>query len=369
MKRFLLRLTAFLLPVVLLAAAMLGALAASGEMCRISDVAARMADGEPLRFELNYRANATAQLKSETAAARGAELLVLGTSRTMQFRAAMFPDGDFYNAGGAVSTLGQMLPFLQSLPPEKLPRTLIVGLDQYFFNAEWDAAVTSDADYAPTVDAVRPLAMLESFLHHCGEGKINLLRLLQADERVIGVPARVRGSGFLSDGSYRYGAQAADGAVDLTFSDARGRIADGSNRFQYGEEVSAGALNILHELLGWCSEQGIQVVGYLPPYAPGIRQAMLESGRYAYMDAIYGEILEIFDIFDMECYDFTGMPDTQDAEFVDGFHAGDAVYCKMLLAMLQQSSCLAQYTDAAALDALLQQAENARVLADPNDIL
>ncbi len=363
MKRFLCRLALFLLPVLLVVAAMFGALAASGEFCDVPTVAARMAAGESLRFELNYRTNATAQLKSQTAALRGADLLVVGTSRTMQFRQSMFPRADFYNAGGAVSKLSQVLPFLQSLPQESRPQTLLLGLDQYFFNAAWDSAVTSEPTYAPTVDTVKPLDALNLFLHHCGEGKVYLIQLLQADPAVLGVPARVRGSGFLSDGSYRYGTQADAAKVDPYFTDSIRRIATGTNRFEYGSQVSDGALAILTQLLDWCGQNGIRVVAYLPPYAPSVYAAMQRTGNYTYLDSIHQNILEIFDIYGGECYDYTYMENTVDAEFVDGFHAGDGVYCKMLLDMLSQNSALAAYTDAAALQALLANEENPRVLA------
>lgn len=362
MVKFLRRLAALLLPMALVVALMLGLLAQSGEFCSVSEVAARMAAGEPLRFELNYRSHSAAQLKSEVAALRGADVLVLGTSRTMQFCSAMLPKADFYNAGGAVSTLGQVLPFLQNLPAGKRPHTLILGLDQYFFNAAWDNSSASDAGYTAPVDPIDVPAALFGFLHHCGEGKIDLIRLAGAGSGVFGVPARVRGSGFISDGSYLYGTQAEDRSVDLTFADARARIAGGTNRFQYGEEVSDGSLAILRELLEWCSQQGIRVVAYLPPYAPSVCALMQQSGSYGYLDLIYPKILEIFDIFDMECYDFTWMKDSADEEFIDGFHAGDQVYVRMLLAMLEQGSSLAAYTDAAHLNALLGSAYNARVL-------
>ncbi len=365
MKRFLGRLALFLLPLALVLAAMLGSIAVSGEFCDISQVASRMAAGENLRFELNYRADATAQLKCEIAAVRGAELLVTGTSRSMQFRADMFPNADFFNAGGAVSQLGQVLPFLQGLPEQSRPRTLLLGLDQYFFNAAWDNSVTSLAQYAPVSEAIDPINTLTVHLHRIGEGKVDLVQLLAADAAIYGVPARIRGSGFVTDGSYRYGTQANDSSVDPYFTDSMRRIATGTNRFEYGSEVSEGSLYILRELLSWCADNGIRVIGYLPPYAPSVYNAMADSGYYSYLDDILQNVLEIFDIFGGECYDFTYMSDTSDAAYIDGFHAGDQVYCRMLLAMLEAGSTLNEYTSAEALNALLANEENPRVLAYP----
>ncbi len=362
MKKFIGWLAAVLaLPSVVLSVCVLF-LAQSGEFCDLDRIAQRMADGEALRFEQNYQGNTTALLKAKVAASYGAELLVVGTSRTMQFSSQMFPQAAFYNAGGAVSTLGQVLPFLQTLPEDMLPNTLIVGLDQYFFNEDWVSGFGADNSFSPTVSNTDLWGALPQFLHHCGDGKVNFISLITAGKNVYGIPARVRGSGFVSDGSYRYGSQASDNQVDLTFQDSMQRIAQGTNRFQPGQEVYPASIDTLTELLRWCQNHSIRFIGFLPPYAPGVLQAMDATGNYSYMDAIFPNILEIIDNFDGECYDFTRMPNTFDAEYIDGFHAGDQVYCQMILQMLQQGSSLAQYTDANTVGILLQQAENARVL-------
>ena len=74
------------------------------------------------------------------------EIAIIGTSRVMQFRQDFFENDSFYNAGGVISTIGQLEPLLRQLVEEGIvPDTIIVGLDQYFFNANWDSIRDSDS--------------------------------------------------------------------------------------------------------------------------------------------------------------------------------------------------------------------------------
>ena len=54
---------------------------------------------------------------------RHPQILVLGSSRVMQFRAEMFgaQAGDFYNAGGMIHSIEDLNNFLDRLPPDATP--------------------------------------------------------------------------------------------------------------------------------------------------------------------------------------------------------------------------------------------------------
>ncbi len=74
---------------------------------------------------------------------RGAELLVLGSSRVMKLRESMFDrcshDHCFYNAGGGMPTIATGLALLRQLPRDKWPRVLVLGLDLWHFDPAYDA--------------------------------------------------------------------------------------------------------------------------------------------------------------------------------------------------------------------------------------
>lgn len=102
MKRFLKILALFLAPVILLLGMFSLALVRSGELTPTADIEAAALNGGLELFGLAYRDD-TRALKQAVANARGADVLVLGTSRSMQLRGAFFASDSFYNAGGGIA--------------------------------------------------------------------------------------------------------------------------------------------------------------------------------------------------------------------------------------------------------------------------
>ena len=136
MKRFLCIVALFLAPVALFVGLFAGAIYASGEWRTEEEIAARVAAGEPAFLGLAYRDN-TRYYKHLVANGLGADLLVLGTSRSMQFHSEFFTTDSFYNAGGGAGYVNEFQYFLEQLDEDKLPSTLILVMDQYFFNGAW----------------------------------------------------------------------------------------------------------------------------------------------------------------------------------------------------------------------------------------
>lgn len=367
MKRFLTRALAwFLLPALTLFLLFTAVLYRTGELSAPESWVERTLAGENLVVEPNFLGDFTLWYKSEMACRRSAEVLALGNSRIMQLRGCMLPRADFYNAGGAGNMLGMYLPFLRFLEENgALPSTLILTLDTYYFIDAWANSYDENSvwDY-PYVST--PFAQaLATTARRYGAGSYTLRQVFSASRRYIGLPACARSSGFGPDGSYYYGTQAEDDAIDLTFVDALGRVQIGSSRFEYADQLAPSTLEMLDRLLAYCDEHSIQVVAFLPPYAPTVYQAMAESGNYGYLDLVYPALCGVFEAHPGQAvFDFTSMPDTTDEMYVDGFHGGDVVYA-MILRELAQNSVLGQYTDAETLNALIASAQNPRVILPP----
>src|SRR5262245_18537506 len=97
--RFARKLTAFAGPIVVYLAVNAGLPWYAGEFESVVTVAARQASGDPLLYGPAYRDNYYV-FKRAAVIRRHPEVLVLGSSRSMQFRAGLFTDGSrFYNAG------------------------------------------------------------------------------------------------------------------------------------------------------------------------------------------------------------------------------------------------------------------------------
>lgn len=362
MKRFILRLLLWvLLPLLLSLSLFFLILERSGEFCDPYATIARSATEESLVVELQFHGtDFVSWFKGLSGIARRAQTLVLGTSRSMQFRQCMLPDAPgFYNAGGAVTTVSRMRPYLEHL--EALPTTLLVGLDQYFFNENWVAWQTEAVYDMPEAAPFNLKDALDTVARRIGTRSFSIPKVLTSEPRYVGLPASARCSGFSQDGSYHYGIAADDAHVDLTFSDALARIRQKNTRFEAGDSVYQPSVEAVEDLLAYCSSHEIEVVAYLPPYPPTVYNAMQQDGNYTYLQQIYPTLLPLFEKYGFELYDFTFMPTTTDEQYVDGFHAGDIVYAEMLRQMAAQGK-LGEFTGEAVLRDLMAHAVNPRVI-------
>ena len=156
MKRFLKILALFLAPIALLLGAFSLALVRSGELAPTADIEAAALDGKLELFGLAYRDD-TRALKQAVANARGADVLVLGTSRSMQLRGAFFASDSFYNAGGGIAYISQAQVFLENMPAAARPKQLLLVLDQYFYNEAWSSIEPEDSA------ALRPYTQPDAF--------------------------------------------------------------------------------------------------------------------------------------------------------------------------------------------------------------
>ena len=192
MKRFLKILALFLAPVILLLGMFSLALVRSGELTPTADIEAAALNGGLELFGLAYRDD-TRALKQAVANARGADVLVLGTSRSMQLRGAFFASDSFYNAGGGIAYISQAQVFLENMPPDARPKHLLLVLDQYFYNETWTSIEPEDSA------ALRPYTQPDAFyalrraLADYLDGKYSLLHVLGTQDGVYGMSAAGRG--------------------------------------------------------------------------------------------------------------------------------------------------------------------------------
>lgn len=358
MKKFLSAIALFLIPVFLVCGLFGFGLYKSGEWRSEEEIVERMADGESLLMGLAYRDN-TFYFKHLAASAKKADLLVLGTSRSMQFSSKFFTEPSFYNAGGGAGYVHAYRYFLETLPEDALPKTLILVLDQYFFEEGWSAEASLPAlDYAHYNFNLK--TALPRFLKDWAKGKFRLRDMLFAPESTYGIAAVGRGSGFYSDGSYCYGdlMDHPENGTDVGFHDSFDRIARGVKRFEWFDELYQPSLDEMDRLFKLCSEKGIQVVGIIPPYAPSVWQRMEETGKYGYIHKLPEALRQRMEPYGFELYDFTFMPETEDAEYVDGYHGGDRVYARIALELSEKSTILAPLIDREYLTKALEPGSN-----------
>ena len=173
-----------------------------------------------------------------------------------------------------------------------------------------------------------------------------------------GFNGRIRNTGFRWDGSYDYGNVYRELELqnDSRFQDTFERINDGRSRFEWGEHADQETEEYLEEFLQYCKDNGIEVVGFAPPFAPCVYERMTESGNYGYLSEIEPVCSELFDRYGYTYLDYTdsAVLGADDTYFVDGFHGSEVLYALMLKDMADKGSCLENYVDQEKLSELLE---------------
>jgi hypothetical protein len=349
---------------------------AGGELMSPDRVAERQARRDRLVLHGAAYTNSAIYVKMQGLARRAPQVLALGSSRTMQFRAGFFlPTVSFYNAGGTVARLIHFRGVLQRLPPERQPEALLIATDPYFFHPSFDKGhhdalglgwLREQMDARPTGGEVF-LADWWTVWRDIVAGKVDRDKLLGGrglSDR-IGLNAVCREQGFRNDGSYLYGSANLDITQprhrDYRFVDTLKQVSRGTGRFAYGSEVSAAGLRELKALLEECRARSIHVVGFLPPYPHEVWSAMENLGpKYNYLWSLPASLRTAFEQHGFEFYDFSdfawlGAPDS---EAIDGFHGSERTYLRLLISMLEQGSQLNRYASLSQLQQILATAKS-----------
>ncbi len=341
MKKFVASILLFLAPVLLVMGTFGFVVYQSGEWRTEEEIAQRVIAGEPAFLGLAYRDNRQ-YYKHLVADGKAADLLVLGSSRSMQFSSRFFTQPSFYNAGGGANFAHEYRFFLENISPESLPDTLILVLDQYYFQDGWspkEAWPTLGYEHYEFNGSDALLRVIKDW----AIGKYSLRDAFFPQPNTYGIAAVGRGSGFYADGSYCYGnlMDHPERGTDVGFHDSFDRIIRGTERFEWADEVYEPAVEEIKNLLDFCKEHEIQVVGVLPPYAPSVYNRMMESGKYGYLNKLPDVLGELMQSYGFELFDFTNMSQTRDDEYVDGYHGGDRVYARLTLELAEKSRILA----------------------------
>lgn len=342
------KLALFLVPSLAYLATTVGLAMYAGEFTPLEAIAARQAGPDPFLYGRAYRDNYFAY-KLVSARVRRPEILVVGSSRSMQFRSELFSNrkGAFYNAGGAVQNVNEIREFLNGLGDSALPKLLILGLDQPWFNTRTAEGfstrrIRDQLDDENVVPLNRAMNVGKFVLGDLLEGKISPPRVFARKDPLYGGQARgmaavSRGSGFRNDGSYQYASVLAPRPVEERLAEGHQRLLDDVGHFSHGDSVSEPGIAEVTALLGFCKGKGIEVTGFFPPYAPSIYRKMAKEGRHTYMLKAAATLQAVFRKKGFAFYDFSdaALLGIEDEDMVDGFHGSEFVYLKIHLAFLE----------------------------------
>jgi hypothetical protein len=252
-----------------------------------------------------------ARYKLEQANRLRPRLLVLGSSRTMQLRETAFsacrppspPErACFYNAGGALPSLGTGLLFLRGLRDDAWPAVLLLGVDYWHMHPPLRDGST-DAHAALREQELRPLGAVQQLDVELAPAVTSLTTALQSPTlrlalvspaplarldglRPVGLAAYAVGAGFRPDGSYSYGPEAEMKLRTESAEDWRRRLDEALERARVGccllapfDAPHPRALQDLEDLLTLARRHGTVVVGFTPPLANEVADALSTDPR------------------------------------------------------------------------------------------
>ncbi len=284
------------------------------------------------------------------------EILILGSSRAMQFRSKFFkPERSFYNAAGAVNKIRFFRLFLKSLPADYSPKLLFVGLDHWWFNEKWDDLRSEQFD-ADLKEAPNDLRILkdeyQSVYYDWLEGKIKVKELFEdfSDYQRFGISALMQNMGFRNDGSYYYGNFDYDASLESNFKQEIELYKSRKGWFSICDSINGNAVEELKKFLQLCEDKGIKVVGFLPPYAHQLYEPMSkEKELYPNVFELERSLKPLFDLHHFELFDFSDIvwidDVSGDLEAKDGAHGSEKTYLRMMIQMVERDSSLLEFCD------------------------
>jgi hypothetical protein len=371
MRKFLIRLLIFATPLLISIIVPCIVLYNTGENLNPIDRVLKSKDKYLIGYAFNESNYRYVQWKSLLLQEQYCPVVVLGSSRVLQFRHQMF-DVPSFNAGYTIQGTGDFVPFLQSLPDTQLPEYLVVSLDQWMFNIHWDdlSEIPGPDHWAQQFHVKPGVTTLKNVWKGLVTRRYGFFPSTRDSLNRIGLNAVFQNTGFRRDGSRQYGEQiknllsGSKKAGDYQFSDTYQRIKEGDRRFEYGDTTNLAAIAKVEEFLAFCKSKNIHVIAFLPPFADAVYERMRSTHRYGYLDGIYERLQPLFAHYGFECYDFSTVSrvGSSDQEMIDGFHGGELTYTRLLVKMLEADSKLNKVTDVARLRQDMEHAINRYVV-------
>lgn len=363
MLAFIRNLLFIVLPVALPVLLLTGGLIYTGESMPLDMVIRAQASETPVLFRPAY-GNRDQQFKRKAVDYRQPQVVMLGSSRVLQFRAQFLnlkPDA-FYNAAAPAWRLDEVEKFLRDIT--HTPDVLILGIDLPWFNANYDG---DPIVREPVSDFARIWNINRTVLQDAlGGDSFDVEMLLARDEPggsggvSLGFRAIRDGHGFRNDGSEQYGDFLV--AQHLWQPHVRGRdmgwLADGIEMYTPADAVSDALFEQFVTILDLAQERDMLVVGFLPPYMPSLWANMIEDPRFGYVRELLPRLEALFAERGLPYFDFSdgALLGATDEDFFDGWHPSERIALQAYINMARDVPQLALYSDLAALQEIVNTA-------------
>ena len=302
-------------------------------------------------------------------------ILVIGSSRVMQFRDLMFAplQREFYNAGGILQNAFDLRAFSELVVAGEipLPRILIAGIDPWWLKKGYGEATwlhDPDEAYSPAAH----VSALRQILSSGGQ-----LADLFADYRLpartlsgqlgMGSLARRNSSGFRGDGSKHPPLEVlldyarSPGYVDRESPPVIERIIRHGKPFSLPAVVDEARVQLMVESLAAIKKQGVEVYAFLPPFSSAAFAALEQDRELAPWWRYYTENLpralkrQGIEVISIQRPADLGL---DDRFMLDGFHPSEVFIAQVVRSLLElaPASSLLQGVDLTLLEQRVEKA-------------
>lgn len=337
-RRFSRRLMLFLAPFALVATIAAPVLLRTGEFLPANTVAWMQTQRQPFLYLPRFTDH-TFALKLEATRLREPDVVAIGSSRSNQWRSAMYQPLDFYNAGGPFYAISDFFAALEAWDKHP-PRVMIMTLDYFLFIEEFQAvAVATSNDSALSA---RELALAAKGLATLAISEPDKL-VPNQHEPIYGLPALgmqaiTSGTGFRADGSFQYG----NVILNYPQPGIESAVADitrgGAWPLQPGAEMMPSLVREFERFVDLARKRNIALIAVTPPLDPAILEALRQSPFHkAFQQFQSPQTAEWLRRLGITYFDFTDLRsfDGRANEFVDPYHPSEPAYVRMLLKMIE----------------------------------
>lgn len=360
---FLRKIVIYTAPFAVLFLLLTGALGYSGESMPLGLVLRMQDSNTPVLYRVKY-GNLDQRFKRMAVDYFQPEIMIVGSSRVLQFRAAfanLNPDA-LYNAAAPAWQLEEVSRLLYAM--NHRPDVIILGIDDPWFNADY----AGDPIVEPPIsDFARLFIVNRTFLQAVVDGEtFDIQRLLARVEPsgsggiAIGFRAIIDGHGFRNDGSEQYGDFLV--AQHLWPPNTRGMhmgwFEEGTNMYVRGNVVDEAAIQQLRAILDFAQRNDILLIGFYPPYMPSLWEQMEDSERHTYIPESTAQVKALFEEYNFPYFDFHdgAALGATDEDFFDGWHASERIAAQIYINIAREVPELQPYSDLDALQAIVDSA-------------
>lgn len=248
------------------------------------------------------------------------EILVLGSSRSMQYSSSFFDSKkSFYCAGGAINALENFNQFWKNI--ENKPEYLIVTIDPWWFNEKFDNLNKNYFD----VDFERPGNPARVFVNQWNtvyqdlfSGKISLSKIIE-NKQDYGLTAIMKNEGFIQDGTYQYNTSKLKKGFEADKDAYVNDALNNRDRFQVCNEVNPKAVKKFIKFIKKASKElGKENVFVMYPSLPSTLLQQLEKETHQNYFYLNDSLTTQLENINFDNYYYSNF--NEDEQMLDGIH-------------------------------------------------